>query len=193
MVINMSVHRHVRNFTYLMLIFVKGVFYFCFYLMGITAGIGFSFTLVGLPILYYVMQSRFMFVRHERVLAKVYLDLTIDPVPENLPAQGGLWEKVRDDVTDARSWRVILGLMFMFVLGVISLFVGVLLYITPCLMVVLPVLGELFGFKVGTLGPSIYTILAGIGLVWVGPSLGGRMVKLVGAHIRRLSAILAGK
>lgn len=54
---NQIIRKHVRNFCFLLITFATGLFYFCFYLVGITFGVSMSFTLVGIPILYYVLRS----------------------------------------------------------------------------------------------------------------------------------------
>ncbi len=46
---NQRIQKHMRNFCFLLLTFATGLFYLCFYLVGITLGVSMAFTLVGLP------------------------------------------------------------------------------------------------------------------------------------------------
>jgi len=54
-------------------------------------GRGGAFTLVGLPILYYVLRSTSVFVQYERIQAKVYTNISIDRIPSRTRVEEGLW------------------------------------------------------------------------------------------------------
>lgn len=68
-----------QDIYFLLLTFITGVFYFCFYLVSLVFSLSMAFTLVGLPMITYVMRSTRTFARYERIQTKIYTDLSIEP------------------------------------------------------------------------------------------------------------------
>ncbi|AJS60626.1 hypothetical protein UB51_21635 [Paenibacillus sp. IHBB 10380] len=195
---NLRIQKHMRNFCFLLLTFATGLFYFCFYFVGITLGVSMAFTLVGLPILYYVLRSTSVFVQYERSQTKVYTDISIDRIPSRTRAEEGLWERVKVDLLDASNWKVICWLLLKFVIGLVSIICAALFYVAPLIFLLAPILYRLnnftfFGMEIRTLGDSLLIMLAGAVLIWIGSYLGNGLVKMIGGHTRRMVEGLAGK
>ncbi|MGO4268361.1 sensor domain-containing protein [Paenibacillus sp. TAF58] len=198
---NQSIRKHLRNFCFLLLIFVNGLFYFCFYLVGITMGVTMAFTLIGLPILHYVLRSTSTFVEHERIQTEGYTNISIGPVPSRKRKEGSLWDQVKAELSDARIWKAIFGLMLIFVIGIVSMICAFLFYVTPLILLLAPVLCvwnlldyfSFLGMEIRTFSDSLYVMLAGAILIWFGPHLGNGLVTMIGSHTRRLVEGFAGK
>jgi len=195
---NQRIQKYMRNFYFLLLTFTTGLFYFCFYLVGITLGVAMAFTLVGLPILYYVLRSTGAFVQYERSQTKAYTSISIDQIPSRTREGGGLWEQVKVDLLDASNWKVIFWLLLKFVMGLVSIICATLFYLTPLIFLLAPILYPLshftfFGMEIRTLGESLLIMLAGAVLIWIGSYLGNGLVKMIGGHTRRMVEGLAGK
>lgn len=196
---NQRIRKDLRNFCFLLLTFVTGLFYFCFYLVGITMGVTMAFTLVGLPILHYVLRSTRAFVQHERIQTESYTDISIGPVPSRTRTEGSLWDQVKAELSDKRNWKAIFGLMLIFVIGLVSVICAALFYVTPLILLLAPILSVLnlldyfsfLGMEIRTFGDSLYVMLAGALLIWFGPYLGNGLVTMIGSHTRRMVAGLA--
>nr|WP_281197489.1 sensor domain-containing protein [Paenibacillus glacialis] len=100
---------------------------------------GMAFTLVGLPILYYILRSTSVFVQYERSQAKVYTDISIDPISSRTRAEEGLWEQVKVDLLDASNWKVIF-LLLKFVIGLVSIICATLFYVAPLIFLLASIL-----------------------------------------------------
>ncbi|NOU87387.1 hypothetical protein GC102_16580 [Paenibacillus sp. LMG 31460] len=198
---NQRIRNHLRNFYFLLLTFVTGLFYFCFYLVGITLGVSMAFTLVGLPILHYVLRSTGAFVQHERIQTEAYTDIYIGPGPSRTRMEGSLWDQVKAELSDTRNWKAIFVLMLRFVIGLVSVICAALFYVTPLTLLLAPILSVLnmldyfsfLGMEIRTFGDSLYVMLAGVILIWFGPYLGNGLVRMIGSHTRRMVEGLAGK
>ncbi|WP_063870897.1 sensor domain-containing protein [Paenibacillus sp. Root444D2] len=195
------IRKHLRNFCFLLLTFVTGFFYFCFYLVGITMGVTMAFTLVGLPILHYVLRSTRALVEHERIQTECYTDISIGPVPSRIRTEGSLWDQVKAELSEARNWRAIFGLMLIFVIGLVSVICASLFYVTPIILLLAPILSvfnlldyfSFLGMEIRTFSDSLYVMLAGAILIWFGPYLGNGLVTMIGSHTRRLVEGFTGK
>ncbi|MNH94375.1 hypothetical protein D3C73_469930 [compost metagenome] len=198
MSMNQRIQQHMRNFRFLLITFATGTFYFCFYLVGITFGVAMAFTLVGLPIIHYVLRSTHTFMQYERIHTRVYTGISIDPIPSRTRSDGNLWEQVKTELLDARNWRAIFSLMQKFLIGLVSITSAALLYVTPLLFLLVPFFYRLsyisiLGMEIRTLGASLLTMLAGVVLTWIGSYLGNRLVMRIGGYTRRMVEELAGK
>ncbi|KAA1187160.1 sensor domain-containing protein [Paenibacillus sp. B2(2019)] len=187
------IRKHVRNFCFLLITFATGLFYFCFYLVGITFGIAMSFTIVGIPILYYVLRSTETFLQHERIRTKVYTDISVRTLPTRSQEEGNIWEKVKVELFDEHNWRAIIGLMLQLGIGMLSLICATLFYLSPIILLLSPILYfidissiSLFGIENKTLNTSLLFMLLGAVSLWIGAYLGNSLVKMIGRYTRRL-------
>jgi hypothetical protein len=187
------IRKHVRNFCFLLITFATGLFYFCFYLVGITFGVAMSFTIVGIPILYYVLRSTETFLQHERIRTKVYTDISVRTLPTRSQEEGNMWEKVKAELSDEHNWRAIIGLMLQLGIGMLSLICATLFYLSPIILLLSPILYfidissiSLFGIENKTLNTSLLFMLLGAVFLWIGAYLGNGLVKMIGRYTRRL-------
>ncbi|MEK4345211.1 sensor domain-containing protein [Paenibacillus sp. FSL P4-0184] len=187
------IRKHVRNFCFLLITFATGLFYFCFYLVGITFGVAMSFTIVGIPILYYVLRSTETFLQHERIRTKVYTDISVRTLPTRSQEEGNIWEKVKVELSDEHNWRAIIGLMLQLGIGMLSLICATLFYLSPIILLLSPILYfidissiSLFGIENKTLNTSLLFMLLGAVSLWIGAYLGNSLVKMIGRYTRRL-------
>jgi hypothetical protein len=190
---NQMIRKHVRNFCFLLITFATGLFYFCFYLVGITFGIAMSFTLVGIPVLYYVLRSTETFLQHERIRTKVYTDISVRTLPTRSEEEGNMWGKVKAELFDEHNWRAIIGLMLQLGIGMLSLICATLFYLAPIILLLSPILYfidissiTLFGIENKTLNTSFLFMLLGAVFLWIGAYLGNGLVKMIGRYTRRL-------
>lgn len=187
------IRKHVRNFCFLLITFATGLFYFCFYLVGITFGVAMSFTIVGIPILYYVLRSTEIFLQHERIRTKVYTDISVRTLPTRSQEEGNMWDKVKAELSDEHNWRAIIGLMLQLGIGMLSLICATLFYLSPIILLLSPILYlfgissiSLFGVENNTLSISLFFMLLGALFLWIGAYLGNSLVKMIGRYTRRL-------
>ncbi|MGE7613676.1 sensor domain-containing protein [Paenibacillus sp. NPDC101420] len=187
------IRKHVRNFCFLLITFATGLFYFCFYLVGITFGVAMSFTIVGIPILYYVLRSTEIFLQHERIRTKVYTDISVRTLPTRSQEEGNMWDKVKAELSDEHNWRAIIGLMLQLGIGMLSLICATLFYLSPIILLLSPILYfidissiSLFGIENKTLNTSLLFMLLGAVSLWIGAYLGNGLVKMIGRYTRRL-------
>jgi hypothetical protein len=152
-----------------------------------------SFTLIGIPILYYVLRSTETFLQHERIRTKIYTDISVRTIPTRSQVEGNLWEKVKAEFLDEHNWRAIMGLMMQFLIGMVSLICAVLFYLAPLLLMLSPVLYvfgvtsiSLFGIENKSLNISLFFMLLGVALLFIGTYLGNGLVKMIGRYTRRL-------
>lgn len=197
---NQLIRKHVRNFCFLVITFGTGLFYLCFYLVGITFGVGMSFTLVGIPVLYYVLRSTEIFLQQERIRTKVYTDISVRTLPTRSQEEGSMWERVKAEFMDEHNWRAIIGLMLQGIIGMLSLISATLFYVAPIILLSAPVLYlfgvpsiSLFGIPNHTLGISFLFMLLGALFLWIGAYLGNGLVKMIGRYTRRLVKDFARK
>ncbi|MFP4975198.1 sensor domain-containing protein [Paenibacillus sp. CN-4] len=180
-----------QNVVFLLLTFTTGLFYFCFYLVSITLGVSLSFTLIGLPLLTYVMRTTQTFVQYERVQTKIYTDISIEPYEWKHPIEGPLWIQAKAELMDRRNWSTIFWLMQKFGLGVVCLIGTVVLYILPLTLILAPFLvsfGEIrmLGITIDTLGKSLFVTALGLALAFLGSWIGDGAVRMIGAYTRHM-------
>ncbi|OZQ70547.1 hypothetical protein CA600_00780 [Paenibacillus sp. VTT E-133280] len=190
---NQMIRKHVRNFCFLLITFATGLFYLCFYLVGITFGVAMSFTIVGIPILYYVLRSTETFLQHERIRTKIYTDISVRTLPTRSQEEGSMWERVKAEFLNEHNWRAIIGLMLHGIIGMLSLICAALFYFAPIILLLAPILYlfdvtsiSLFGIENKTLSSSLLFMLLGAVFLWIGAYLGNGLVRMIGLYTRRL-------
>jgi len=176
---------------FLLLTFATGVFYFCFYLVSLVFSLSMAFTLIGLPMITYVMRSTRTFARYERIQTKIYTDLSIEPYEEPEIKEGSLWQQAKEELTDRRNWTIIGWLMLKFPLGLLTLLLTVLCYVAPVIFILVPLaipyLDIYFaGIRVDTFVKSLFVMAGGALLAYAGAKLGRSTALLVGRYIRQM-------
>lgn len=188
---------HMQNVVFLLHTFTTGLFYFCFYLVSITLGVSLSFTLIGLPLLTYVMRTTQTFVQYERIQTKIYTDISIEPYEWKQPLEGPLWIQAKAELMDRRNWSTIFWLMRKFVIGVVCLIGTVVLYILPLTLIsasfVIPFGGiQVMGMTIDTLEKSMLITAVGLALAFLGSWIGDGAVRMIGLYTRRMIKAIKG-
>ncbi|WP_054026610.1 sensor domain-containing protein [Bacillus sp. FJAT-28004] len=188
---------NLQNVIFLFFTFISGLFYFCFYLVTLTFGLGMSFTVIGIPILTFVMRSARKFVRYERTQTKIYTDLTLELEDVELLVEGSLWVQAKRELLDQRNWNAIFWLMLKLVVGWISLFCAVILYIVPLAFIAAPLLVpfvniQIMFMTIDTLEHSLIIMLAGIVLIFFGAWLGKGITQAIGGYTRYMVKAISG-
>ncbi|MBH5319962.1 sensor domain-containing protein [Paenibacillus sp. GSMTC-2017] len=189
---------NMQNVIFLFFTFISGLFYFCFYLVTLTFGLGMSFTVIGIPILTYVMRSARKFVRYERTQTKIYTDLTIELKDVELQVEGSLWVQAKRELIDQRNWRAIFWLMLKLFVGWISLLCAVLFYIMPLAFIAAPLFVpfvnvQIMTMTIDTLEHSLIVMLAGIVLAFIGGWLGKGITQWIGRYTRYMVKAISGE
>lgn len=103
---------------YLLLAFPLGIFYFVFLVTGLSLGAGLIITLFGIPVLLTTLFLWRMFAFFEIQLAKIVLDIDIQPTP--MKQSKGLWGKLQPYLVDPFTWKSLVYLFLKFPLGIAS-------------------------------------------------------------------------
>lgn len=102
---------------YMLLALVTGVFYFTFAVTGLSLSAGLAILIIGVPFF-------LLFVGGTRVLALVEGRIVEGLLGVRMPRRpvakptGGLWERIREMLTDRRTWTTLLYLLLMLPLGI---------------------------------------------------------------------------
>ncbi|OAB44436.1 luciferase [Paenibacillus glacialis] len=188
---------NMQNMAFLLLTFTTGLFYFCFYLVSLMLGVSLSFTVIGIPLLTYVMRSTQTFVRYERIQTKIYTDISIEAYEGKQPIEGSLWMQAKEELLDPRNWRAILWLMQKLIVGLVCLICAVILYIVPITLILTPFLMPFEGIyfmnmPIDTLPKSLLIMVVGIILAIFGSWLGNRIVRMIGNYTRLMIKAIKG-
>ncbi|MGE7827075.1 sensor domain-containing protein [Paenibacillus sp. NPDC093718] len=163
---------YLLNFCYLMFTFGSGVFYFCYYLVGLVFGFSMSFTLIGIPVLTFVMRTSRTFMNYDRIQAKFYMDITIEPVMKRT-SSGSYWNQAKVELSDIRNWKAVSVLMLKIIIGIISLFSAVIFFIVPILWILAPWISSFANINMGpirvdTLPKSLLMMVIGLLFAFAG-------------------------
>lgn len=66
----------IQNGYFLLLTFVTGLFYFCFYMVALSFSLSLSFIVLGIPLFRRVLRTTTTFIQFERTQTKIYTDIT---------------------------------------------------------------------------------------------------------------------
>ncbi|AUS11872.1 histidine kinase [Bacillus subtilis] len=135
-----SDQKTLQDFYFLLFTFASGFFYFCFYLVSITFALVMTVIFFGIPLLAWVLQTTHTFVQYERIQTKVYTDISIELFESRRRKEGDKWIKASDTIFNNSNWRAIFWLMQKFFIGIMSLICAILLYVTPLVFIVTPLL-----------------------------------------------------
>lgn len=108
-----------RNIGYLLLAFPLGIFYFVFFVTGLSLGFGLFITLLGIPILVGVLAAAYGMGEFERATTNLLLDLDTPP-SYRLAVPEGWWEKVKALLGSSETWKRIGYLFVEFPFGIVG-------------------------------------------------------------------------
>lgn len=179
----------IQNGYFLLFTFATGLFYFCFYLITLTLGLGLSFTVVGIPLLTQVLRTTPTFVQYERIQTKIYTDISTPPYERKIRLEVSFWGQAKKELQDPRNWIAICWLMLKFLIGLLCLLSVAILYVTPLLFILAPLLLlfldiHIMGITIGTFTKSLLVSAIGILLTFVSAWLANGLVRLIGGYTR---------
>ncbi|MGH1284863.1 sensor domain-containing protein [Bacillus toyonensis] len=186
-----SAQKTLQDFYFLLFTFASGLFYFCFYLVSITFALVMTVFFVGIPLLARVLQTTHTFVRYERIQTKVYTDISIEPLPLRKKRGGDRWIKASEIILNCSNWRTIFWLMQKFFIGIMSLICAMLLYVTPLVCIVTPLLFRYFdiyllGIDLDSWTKAFFVMIIGCILIWIRICIGDCLVQIVGIYTRTM-------
>lgn len=113
--------KFIQNGYFLLLTFITGLFYFCFYLIALLFSFTLSFTVVGIPLVIRVLQTTTPFIQFERIQTKIYTDISTESYDRSVTTDTSDWAQVKLGLTDRHTWSAVFWLMQKFVIGIFSL------------------------------------------------------------------------
>ncbi|POO82356.1 histidine kinase [Bacillus sp. MBGLi97] len=186
-----SAQKTLQDFYFLLFTFASGFFYFCFYLVSITFALVMTVIFFGIPLLAWVLQTTHTFVQYERIQTKVYTDISIELFESRRRKEGDKWIKASDTIFNNSNWRAIFWLMQKFFIGIMSLICAILLYVTPLVFIVTPLLLRYFniyllGISVNSWTEAFFVMIVGCILIWIRICIGNCLVRIIGMYTRTM-------
>ncbi|MGD1415297.1 sensor domain-containing protein [Bacillus stercoris] len=186
-----SAQKTLQDFYFLLFTFASGFFYFCFYLVSITFALVMMVIFFGIPLLAWVLQTTHTFVQYERIQTKVYTDISIELFESRRRKEGDKWIKASDTIFNNSNWRAIFWLMQKFFIGIMSLICAILLYVTPLVFIVTPLLLRYFniyllGISVNSWTEAFFVMIVGCILIWIRICIGNCLVRIIGMYTRTM-------
>ncbi|EOO08971.1 hypothetical protein IAW_01765 [Bacillus cereus str. Schrouff] len=159
--------KFIQNGYFLLLTFVTGLFYFCFYLIALLFSFTLSFTVVGIPLIMRVLQTTTHFIQFERIQTKIYTDISTDSYDRNITMDTSNWAQVKLVLTDRRTWSAVYWLMQKFVIGIFSLISAIIFYVMPLMFLLAPLLYRyidmnIIFIQIDTFAKSLFVMFMGI-------------------------------
>jgi uncharacterized membrane protein len=182
-----GVYRDSRAWTalvYMLLALVTGVFYFTFATTGLSLSAGLAILIVGVPFF-------LLFVGGTRVLALVEGRIVEGLLGVRMPRRpvakptGGLWERIKEMLTDRRTWTTLLYMLLMLPLGIAYFTIAVvgLAFGFGLVAACVVALANFVGIDTGQ------SVRFGDGEMWIGFAplvlLGGALVVTLVMHVAR--------
>jgi hypothetical protein len=127
------------NLLFNMLAFPLGLFYFVFFVTGLSVGLGLVIIWVGIPILLLVVGAWWLFAAFERLQAEYLLGADVAGSPRPWEDVEGIWGKVKAHFGSASTWKDLLYLLAKLAFGIVSFTVMVTLAAVEAWLVALPI------------------------------------------------------
>ncbi len=183
--------RFIQNGYFLLLTFVTGLFYFCFYLVALLLSFTLSFTVVGIPLVIRVLQTTTAFIQFERIQTKIYTDISIDSYNRSVTTDTSDWAQVKLGLTNRRTWSAVFWLMRKFVIGIFSLISAVILYVMPLMFLLAPLLYRsidmnIFFMQIDTFAKSLLVMSVGIASTAISIKIVDGLAKKIGGYTRSM-------
>lgn len=107
------------NIGYLLLAFPLGIFYFVFFVTGLSLGFGLFITLLGIPILVGVLAAAYGLGEFERATTNLLLQLDTPP-SYRLAVPDRWWVRIKALIGSSETWKRVGYLFVEFPLGIIG-------------------------------------------------------------------------
>ena len=131
---------------YMLLALPTGIFYFAWTVMGIGMSLGFAILIIGVPFFLLFVGSIRVLSHVEGRIVEALLGVRM---PRRLPsgpaADEGLWIKIKEAVTDLRTWSSLFYMLVRLPLGILYFIIAT---VGLC-------------FSIGVTGVSIYSLITG--------------------------------
>lgn len=188
---NFMKSRFIQNGYFLLLTFVTGLFYFCFYLIALLFSFTLSFTVVGIPLVIRVLQTTTPFIQFERIQTKIYTDISTDSYDRSITTDTSNWTQVKLVLTDRRNWSAVFWLMQKFVIGIFSLISVIIFYIMPLMFLLAPLLYRyidmnIIFIQIDTFSKSLFVMSMGIVSIAISIRIVDGLTKKFGGYTRSM-------
>ncbi|KAA0760849.1 sensor domain-containing protein [Bacillus sp. SH5-2] len=183
--------RFIQNGYFLLLTFVTGLFYFCFYLIALLFSFTLSFTVVGIPLVIRVLQTTTPFIQFERIQTKIYTDISTDSYDRSITMDTSNWTQVKLVLTDRRTWFAVYWLMQKFVIGIFSLISTITFYVMPLMFLLAPLLYRyidmnIIFIQIDTFAKSLFVMFMGIVFTAISIRIVDGLTKKIGGYTRSM-------
>ncbi|PFE34172.1 luciferase [Priestia megaterium] len=181
----------IQNGYFLLLTFVTGLFYFCFYMVALSFSLSLSFTVVGIPLVIRVLRTTTTFIQFERTQTKIYTDITTDPYDRKVTTDTSDWAQVKLGLTDRRTWSAVFWLMQKFVIGIFSLISAIIFYVMPLMFLLAPLLYRyidmnIIFIQIDTFPKSLLVMFMGIMFTAISIKIVDGLTKKFGGYTRSM-------
>ncbi|HDR7224728.1 sensor domain-containing protein [Bacillus toyonensis] len=183
--------RFIQNGYFLLLTFITGLFYFCFYLIALLFSFTLSFTVVGIPLIIRVLQTTTTFIQFERIQTKIYTDISTDFYDRSVRTDTSDWAQVKLGLTDRRTWSAVFWLMQKFVIGIFSLISAIIFYVMPLMFLLAPLLYRyidmnIIFIQIDTFPKSLLVMFMGIMFTAISIKIVDGLTKKFGGYTRSM-------
>jgi len=188
---NFMKSRFIQNGYFLLLTFVTGLFYFCFYLIALLFSFTLSFTVIGIPLVIRVLQTTTPFIQFERIQTKIYTDISTDSYDKSITIDTSNWAQVKLVLTDRRTWSAVFWLMQKFVIGIFSIICATIFYVMPLMFLLAPLLYRyiemnIIFIQIDTFTKSLFVMFMGIVFTAISSRIVDRLTKKIGGYTRSM-------
>ncbi|WP_264740820.1 sensor domain-containing protein [Cytobacillus firmus] len=179
--------RFIQNGYFLLLTFVTGLFYFCFYPVALLLSFTLSFTVVGIPLVIRVLQTTTSFIQFERIQTKIYADISTDSYNRSVTTDTSDWALVKLELTNRHTWSAVFWLMQKFVIGIVSLISVPIFYVMPFMFLLAPILYRyidmnILFMQVDTFAKSLIVMSMGIVFIFISIKIVDGLAKKIGGY-----------
>ncbi|ALQ68837.1 sensor domain-containing protein [Bacillus thuringiensis] len=183
--------RFIQNGYFLLLTFVTGLFYFCFYLIALLFSFTLSFTVVGIPLVIRILQTTTPFIKFERIQTKIYTDISTESYDRSITMDTSNWAQVKLVLTDRRTWSAVYWLMQKFAIGIISLIIATIFYVMPLMLLLVPLLYRyiemnIIFIRIDTFAKSLFVMLMGIIFTSISIRIVDSLTQKIGGYTRSM-------
>ncbi|WP_416808602.1 sensor domain-containing protein [Bacillus thuringiensis] len=183
--------KFIQNGYFLLLTFVTGLFYFCFYLIALLFSFTLSFTVVGIPLIMRVLQTTTHFIQFERIQTKIYTDISTDSYDRNITMDTSNWAQVKLVLTDRCTWSAVYWLMQKFVIGIFSLISAIIFYVMPLMFLLAPLLYRyidmnIMFIQIDTFAKSLFVMFMGIVFTAISIRIVEGLTQKIGGYTRSM-------
>ncbi|PGX22073.1 luciferase [Bacillus cereus] len=183
--------KFIQNGYFLLLTFVTGLFYFCFYLIALLFSLTLSFTVVGIPLIMRVLQTTTPFIQFERIQTKIYTDISTDSYDKGITIDTSNWAQVKLVLTDRRTWSAVFWLMQKLVIGIFSLISAIIFYVMPLMLLLAPLLYRyiemnIIFIQIDTFSKSLFVMFMGIVFTAISIRIVEGLTKKIGGYTRSM-------